>query len=75
VMRKSAMAHVMMIELSQSERSATVAKPQAHRRVCDVFFGFLKIVALSTLILPCYISDALNVSPSRCDARKISVSS
>ena len=43
---------VMMIALSQRNTSASVAKPQAHRRVCDVFFAFLKIVALTTLILP-----------------------
>jgi hypothetical protein len=40
------------LRLQQRGKSASVAKPQAHRRVCDVFFAFLKIVALTTLILP-----------------------
>jgi CubicO group peptidase (beta-lactamase class C family) len=55
---------VMMIRSSQSERSASVAKPQVHRRVCDVFFAFLKIVAL-TLILP---GIARAAEPSKTEA-------
>ena len=56
---------VMMIALKQSERSASVAKPQAYRRVCDVFFAFLKIVALTTLILP---GIARAAEPSKTEA-------
>ena len=55
----------MMIALKQSERSASVAKPQAYRRVCDVFFAFLKIVALTTLILP---GIARAAEPSKTEA-------
>jgi CubicO group peptidase (beta-lactamase class C family) len=56
---------VMMIRSSQSERSASVAKARAHRRVCDVFFAFLKIVALTTLILP---GIARAAEPSKTEA-------
>jgi CubicO group peptidase (beta-lactamase class C family) len=59
----------MMSALSQRGRSASVARPHAHRRVWDVFFAFLKIVALTALILP-GIASAAELSKSEAATEK-----